>query len=113
MIYFILADRSGAMTTSDGDVTVTIYQTETIWSYGELTDRDVILYRLSAHVTKRDFVKTTVGLGAFEHEVILCPIGRVTYSEFAMQPTETTGKVVIDFKTPDGRVLRGEEVVFF
>jgi DNA-directed RNA polymerase alpha subunit len=115
MIYFVLADADGVMTTADGGVTLTISETHTeysSWDYKEIR-HDVILYSTSYNVQKSDFKKTTVGLGAFQHEVILCPVGRVTYSSFEIRPTQFTGKAVIEFKTHSGQVLRGEESIFF
>ena len=114
-IYFILADSSGAMTTSDGKVTLTIYETYSRWSSwsSKFIERDLPLYSRSFNVKKTDFRKTKVGMGAFEHEVILYPIGRIKYSSFNRKPSEMTGKVKLIFQTPGGRILKGEERVSF
>lgn len=115
MIYFILADASGAMTTSDGKVSLTISETRREWSSWRsgFIETEEELYSIAFSVKKTDFRKTKVGMGAFEHEVILYPIGRVTYSSFRRKPSEMTGKVKIEFQRPDGRILKGEETVFF
>ncbi|MDI6766586.1 MAG: hypothetical protein QME52_07165 [Bacteroidota bacterium] len=103
MIYFILADASGAMTTSDGKVILTIYE-RSYW---------VKLYSRSFNVKKTDFQKTKVGMSAFEREVILCSIGRITYSSFTRWPYKMTGKVDLEFQRPDGQILTGSETVSF
>ena len=115
MIYFILADASGAMTTSDGKVTLTIYETDIEWSFwrSEFIETEVKLYSASFNVKKQDFRKTKVGIGAFEHEVILCPVGRIEYSSFTKRPSKMTGKVKLEFQRPDGRVLKGEGTIIF
>ena len=111
MIYFILADASGAMTTSDGSVTLTIVpEDHDCWAnYGDL-------YTMSYNVKKTNFQKAKVGVGAFEHEVILCSIGRIPYSSFQLYylPEEVrTGEVNIEFQRPDGKILKGKSVIFF
>lgn len=111
MIYFILADASGAMTTSDGSVTLTIVpEDRDCWAcYGDL-------YNMSYTVKKTNFQKAKVGIGAFEHEVILCSIGRIPYSSFQLYylPEEVrTGEVKLEFQRPDGKILKGKSVIFF
>ena len=115
MIYFILADASGAMTTSDGTVTLTITQTR--WAVDphsyQPTEADVFLYTTNFKVRKSDFQRTKVGIGAFKRDAILYPVGRITYSTFDKYPSELTGKVKLWFQTADGRPLRGEGTVIF
>jgi len=115
VVYFILADASGAMTTSDGEVTLTIFETHNEFSYTtyEIINRDEELFMASLNVKKADFYKTKVGMGAFEHDAIIFSFGRIPYSAFLRKPSEMSGKVKLEFRTPDGRVLEGEETIIF
>jgi len=106
-IYFILADASEKMTTSESTVTLTIVQDDLF------SDAEVELYSRVVEVKKADFQEGTAGLGAFKHEVIAYRFARLDYSSFKEMPSESSGKVRIEFKTPDGRILTGEDTVFF
>ena len=118
LVYFILADVLGSMTTSDGviNITITPEDYDCLIVYGNL-------YKKSYTVKKDDFKKTKVGIGAFEHEVILCMVGRIIYSSFkisnplykskTLHEIIRIGKVNIEFITPDGKILKGEETVYF
>lgn len=96
VVYFILADSTGAMTTADGEVQLTIG-----CPYG-------VRYDHSFTVSKGDFRKASVGLGAFEHDVIAYSFGRIEYSELALEP-RPSGRhgVVIEFSPSSGGVIRG------
>ena len=109
------SDDSGAMTTSDGKVYLTISETHSEWSGSDFVEIKDELYSASFNVVKTDFQKTKVGLGAFEHEVILCSLGRIAYSSLRGFKTSTTGEVEVEFLRSDGvgGVLRGSETVFF
>jgi hypothetical protein len=113
MVYFILADKNGAMTTSDGSVTLSITET----NYGPWgSTSETTLYITLVEVTKTDFRATKIGLGAFEHDAILCPLGRISYSTFTRRPSSgnlSTGKIRMTFGCPDDRELQGEEAVIF
>jgi hypothetical protein len=76
MIYFVLADASGAPTSTDGEVTVTIVEER------ELGTVKSTLWEMTITVTRSDFQDTMVGRGPFERKTILCPIGRIPYSSF-------------------------------
>jgi hypothetical protein len=110
MIYFILADASGKMTTSNGNITLTISETRNSYYFGIY---EVKLYSTSFNVKKTDFKKANVGRGAFKHKVILCSIGRIAYSSFMNRPNAATGKVKLEFQRSDGQILKGEKAVFF
>jgi len=114
VVYFILADASGVMTTSSGKVYLTISESHSEWSGSDFVETNVELYSVSFNVVKTDFQKTKVGTAAFEHVVILCSFGRITYSSFTRKPSEMTGKVKIEFH-PDGAgsVLTGSSTVIF
>ena len=108
IIYLILADGSGAMTTSDGKVTLAVYETPFI-CFGEAPK----LYSTSLNIEKTDFYKTEVGTGSFKHKVIVYSFGRIAYSSFRKKPYEAYGKVKLKFHCTDGRVLKGEDAIYF
>lgn len=115
VIYFILADSTGAMTTSDGWVYLSIYETVREWSSEKMdfVETERLLYRRFDKVRKSDFVKTTRGRGTFEQEVILYSFGRIPYSSFDIAPTESSGRVTVHFHTLSGSILDGEDTIFF
>ncbi len=115
MVYFVLADADGAMTTSDGTVTLVITQTRISLDPNNYRTRetDEVLYSTSFRVRKNDFRRTKIGLGAFARDGTLYPVGRITYSAFSKYPSELTGKVRMWFQTADGRTLEGEGSVIF
>lgn len=97
-IYFILADKRGASTASDGNFSLTV-----IDDIGTLLE--------STHnVTKSDFIKTTSGMGRgnFAHPIILLNIGRIPYSAMTRKPSGLSSKVIVSFVTPDGKRLSGD-----
>lgn len=100
VVYFILADKSGEMTTSDG---LAVLQIE---------DARRILYTRQVQVSKSDFVKAKVGLGAFQHDAILYSFGRIPVSTFASKPSGLTGTVSLTFKAT-GKTMSGEKTIFF
>ena len=103
--YFILADGSGAMTTGNGSVTIKITEETS-------TGRERQLYSRTITVSNSNFYKTKVGRGAFEHDAILCSFGRITYSSFVLKPSESMGKIKIEF-TGNGKVMSGEDTIFW
>ncbi len=115
MVYFVLADANGAMTTSDGTVSLRITQTRIAVDPHSFQTRqtDEHLYSTDFKVKKKEFRKTKVGLGAFERDVILYAVGRIPYSSFAKRPSEPIGKVSLWFQTPDNRPLQGEGTIIF
>jgi|WetSurMetagenome_2_1015567.scaffolds.fasta_scaffold00054_21 hypothetical protein len=113
-IYIILADNTGAMTTASGTLALEIIGTHHDFSlYSRMVKQDLTLYSTSIPISNSSFRRTKVGRGAFEHEVIMFPIGRIVYSSFIMRPSNMTGKVKVTFVTKDDRVLEGEETIFF
>jgi hypothetical protein len=105
-VYFTLADSTGRLTTSDGAAFLDVVE--------DRNDNEVMLYSSDRMSVKRgDFIKTKVGLGAFEHDSVILMIGRLPYSNFALQPREFSGKVRITFITSHGEHLVGETSVFF
>ena len=111
MIYFILADQSGAMTTSDGEGKIKILEVYPDRAPGPASE--FILYSAKFTPKKELFERARVGRGAFDHEAILLSLGRVPYSEFPLKPKSKYGKVQIDFQRPDGKILKGEAEITF
>jgi len=101
-IYFILADESGQMTTSDGKVVLKITQ-----------DGSTLFESKPFNVTKSSFEKRSVGMGNFAHDVILHLVGRIAYEDMRIIPKSGMGEVQISFTTPDGRTLEGKDTVYF
>lgn len=111
-IYFVLADNTGTETAAAGDVRLRIVEER--GSY--LTDKyEVTLYETSFTVKTSDFQKAKIGIGAFERERLIYYYGRISYDEFWRQPWEdfATDKVIIEFTTENGSVLKGEDTIFF
>lgn len=111
-VYIILADYNGIMTTADGEMKLEIFEIH--YDYYHIPAYfDSLLFSLAISVKKSFFSKTKVGIGAFEHEVIMLYIGRIPYSNFSKPPSEMSGKVRVNFITNDGRSLYGEEIIYF
>ncbi len=96
-LYYILADKNGQMTTSDGELRIAVQD-----------DRG-ILWVSGCNVSRNDFRKAKIGAGAFEREVALHNLGRL---ELRREPS---GKVTTDltFITQDGRILKGQDTTYF
>jgi len=107
-VYFVLADSSGAMTTANGTVDLTIYEAF------ESNGNKIGLFSKSFDVKKTDFKKVKFGTGVWEHKEILYPVGRIAYSSFVMKPSVMTGIIKLSFKVaPYGDVLNGEKTIIF
>jgi hypothetical protein len=101
-LYFILADKDGAMTTSDGKF---VY---------ELTQGDHTLFKSNPiNVTKSSFEKRSIVLGDLQKDVILYIIGRVPYEKMRVAPSSGLKDVKISFTRPDGKTLEDKEAVLF
>jgi hypothetical protein len=92
--YIILHEQTDAMTRYDGKLRVEIYKDEKL------------LKTTSYIVKKGDFVDTTAGLGAFEHDVTICSLGRTSYDEIGFDLEGTSLEIRAYFETPDGKVLK-------
>lgn len=101
-LYFILADKSGAMTTADGNFTLRVTQ-----------DGRTLYQSYPVNVTKNDFQKRSVGMGNFAHDVVMHFVGRLPYENMRSIPTSGMGEVKITFNTKDGKAMEGEEKIFF
>lgn len=103
IIYFILADQSGAMTTSDGFLNLIITGKD---QYG--SDRKML--HLGLDVQKKHFQKTKIGIGAFARDAIVYSFGRIPYSHFDYVPNTTTiVKMSLMFRTKNGNVLQSNK----
>lgn len=101
-IYFVLADKDGAMTTSDGKFVLKITQ-----------DGSTLFQSNPVNVTKSGFEQRSVGMGNFAHDVILHLVGRIAYEDMRKTPSSGLGEVQISFTTSEGRILEGKDSVFF
>jgi hypothetical protein len=70
LIYVILADSRGAMTTGSGTLDLSIIDSDNPKS---------VLYHERYPVTPQHFMRTSVGVSAYAHEAILVNIGRIPY----------------------------------
>jgi len=104
-VYFVLADTNGAMVAADGAAHLIITE-------GSGQDTKT-LYDQQFAIQKHFFVKTTVGTGAFEHELLLCSFGRIAYTDFTSLPTHYSGDVKLTFTTKSGKELVGQETMTF
>jgi hypothetical protein len=114
MIYIVLAASNGAMTTSDGEMILEIVEVKNHYDiYRGMSKSRKVLYSAVREVSKKEFIKKKVGIGAFEHEIIMYPIGRLSYQYFSEKPSELTGEVIVSFKPKNGAEITGNETVFF
>jgi hypothetical protein len=101
-IYFILADKDGSMTTSDGKFVF------------EITQGSYTLFKSDPiNVTKDSFEKKNIGTGKFARDVILYLIGRAPYQNMRIAPSSGLKDVKISFTRPDGKTLEDKEAVLF
>lgn len=101
-IYFVLADKSGQMTTADGSFVL------------EVTQKDETLFLSNpVNVTKNGFEKRSVGMGNLAHDVIMHLVGRLSYKDMRSAPKTGMGEVKITFTTADGQKIEGKDNVFF
>jgi hypothetical protein len=114
-VSFTLLDSRGDMTTADGTAQVTVYQLRSTWSplAGRSFERREPLDLLVLAVHRSGFVKVRRGSGRTRREVVLFPIGRVSFADFDRRPSETRGVVQVVFHTADGRILRGSDTLNF
>jgi hypothetical protein len=101
-IYFILADKDGQETTSDGYFEADI---------SSALSSNVYYFR--GNITKSDFQKVKLGIGSFEHEAIIYNVGRASNEKMGRIAEASSGKVTVRFTTPDNRTLEGEDAVYF
>ena len=112
-VYFTLADNNGAETTSDGKVTLLIFDTDN-FNVSVLEKEDdfmkeitesLEIYSRTYNLLKSDFYKTKVGLGSFQRDKILYSFNRIKYSDFTRTPFNSMGSIIIKFETRDAKIL--------
>jgi len=111
IVYFVLADKDGQMTTSDGEATLSFVATH--YDY----PKEIRLLDYSYPVRKENFVRAKIGRGPFEQEVIMFSIGRIHFQSFrydfeALKEKNWKGKVRLNFSGA-GRSFKGEETFYF
>jgi len=98
--YFILADKDGQETTSDGQFKIKISQGNG-W------------YSLSNNVSASKFQKAKLGMGALQHEGIIYNIGLISKSDLEKYGLDSgMADVTLYFTTPDNETLEGEDTIF-
>lgn len=111
VVYFILADSSGQMTTCDGEATISIRASHYDYK-GELK-----LFDCGYPVRKENFVKTKIGMGMLERDAIVYSLGRISFQSFrydAQGMKEKNWKGIIRFEfAGGGRIFKGEESFYF
>ncbi len=106
VVYFILADAYGDMTTCDGSATLII------------TDEDGALFVVSPYLDPEDFYETKSGQGAFERDVLVYSFGRISYSSFLNSRPSGRGMAKLEVRFHKegegiGTVLTASESVHF
>lgn len=102
VVYYVLADANGQMTTAEGVYDLIISQ----------EGNELLSSRREAH--SMDFQNTEVGMGAFAHKVLLYPVGRIRYSDFRrFQNDNGVGKVEIRFRQEGKPILSGSTTLMF
>jgi hypothetical protein len=100
VIYLTLADTSGALTSADGTLIVTIREEgKTLWS-------------VAPTIKRSQFETTRVGRGAFEHTTLLLSVGRIAEREFTRQRRADRVTVDVTFITNSARLTGSRDVWF-
>jgi len=114
-IYFVLADKNGYEIAEEGNLSLFIEETSHKFDLGTLRLDDVnnVLFKGTLEVKLNSFRRSKVGIGSLSSERLIASIGRITYDEFYVKPSEQIGKVRIEFTTSTGKILRGETGIIF
>lgn len=103
-VYFVLTDKDGKSTASDGTVMLNI------------GTGSPLLFTKTYDIHKSDFKETTVGQGIYASKEIVCSLGYIPYAQFSQPPYthalenapyRESSTVTLYFKTQDGKTLRG------
>ena len=97
--YIILADSSGQMTSSDGEVRFTISD-----KGGDLQSRTI-------NVKASQFQNAKIGMGALQHDALLLNIGRIPFSSMDHTPSGSIKAVVI-FTATNGKPMQDETTTY-
>jgi hypothetical protein len=113
IVYFIVADKDGQMTTCDGNATLTIWSSHHDYGY------QLLRYQCTYTIKKENFVKTEIGMGPFRQKAILYPFGRISFQKFqrhqggdSLYQKDWKGRVELSFSS-GGKNFKGEETFFF
>lgn len=110
VVYFVLADSSGQMTTSDGRAKLSVLATY----YNIRREVEIELWVWAFSISKEQFKKAKVGVGPFSRDIICYSFGRITYDRFKYKvENNMRGKVRLEFETPQGRTLKSEDTFYF
>jgi len=112
VVYFILADATGQMVKAKGHGSLNVYLITTRWEGYNLVDKETLLFKDDFEVQLSDFVQTTVGLGSFEHDALILPYGRLSYSGLRINPQRAdfgfmSLKIGFEFQEESGKTVRG------
>jgi hypothetical protein len=103
-VYFVLTDKDGKSTASDGTAMLNI------------GTGSPLLFTKTYDIHKSDFKETTIGEGIYASKEIMCNLGYIPYTQFSQAPYthglenvpyRESSTVTLYFKTPDGKTLRG------
>jgi len=142
IIYFILADKSGQMTTYDGEANIEVRTTPTDFDEIRRAEKNFaedvgigvdylskearkqalrkvenVVFKQEYAIRKEDFVKTRIGRGMLQQDVIIYSLGRIPYPS----PESVKGRkgiaelVYIAKAAPDveSREFTAEETFYF
>lgn len=98
VIYFIVADEHGRMTTASGSAAL------------QLTDDKAGVYAVVKDIEEDDFYETTLGQGAFEREALVYSFGRIPFDKMKWEP-EGTLEMQLGFKTAT-KTMKGKDSIF-
>ena len=113
IVYFVLSDKDGEMTTASGTLKLDLSENKTVYSYNGIIEHTSVLFSTTVAVNQADFRRATVGMGAFQHRIVMYTFGRITYDQFRFAPREQMGKATVQFKANDGKLLKGEDTILF
>lgn len=103
-VYFVLTDKDGKSTASDGTAMLNI------------GTGSPLLFTKTYDIHKSDFKEMTIGQGIYASKGIVCSLGYIPYTQFSQMPYthglenapyRESSTVTLYFKTPDGKALRG------
>ncbi len=97
--YIVLVCSDGRECKADGLVSVVFYE-QTLGfdaQAGAVTEYSMVHATPVTEVSRSDFTRTTVGVGEFEHEVLMLGLGHFSYSDFGRWPKQPMGTIRVDW----------------
>jgi hypothetical protein len=107
-VYFVLIDKDGKPTASDGTAQLNI------------GTGSPLLFTKTYDIHKSDFKETVVGQGIYASKQIAGSLGYIPYTQFSQKPYthglenvpyRESSTVTLYFKKPDGKTLRGVSTI--